>query len=63
MYAGDEGQTDIVNGQKSGYHNFSAIVEEMKEVEIIEFGIGDIIRSGFARSYIIAKQNVGVKNN
>ena len=62
MYAGDEGQTDIVNGQKSGYHNFSAIVEEMKEVEIIEFGIGDIIRSGFARSYIIAKQNVGVKN-
>ena len=61
MWAGDEGQTDITNGDKNGYHNFSAIVDDMDEVEVIEFGIGDIIRSGFARSYIIAKRNHGLR--
>ena len=61
MWAGDEGQTDITNGDRNGYHNFSAIVDEMDEVETIEFGIGDIIRSGFARSYIIAKRNHGLR--
>lgn len=61
MFAGDEGQTDIKNGDRNGYHNFSAIVDDMDEVETIEFGIGDIIRSGFARSYIIAKRNHGLR--
>ena len=63
MFAGDEGQTDIKNGDRNGYHNFSAIVDDMDEVETIEFGIGDIIRSGFARSYIIAKRNHGLRAN
>ncbi len=63
MFAGDEGQTDITNGDRNGYHNFSAIVDDMDEVETIEFGIGDIIRSGFARSYIIAKRNHGLRAN
>ena len=61
MFAGDEGQTDIKNVDRNGYHNFSAIVDDMDEVETIEFGIGDIIRSGFARSYIIAKRNHGLR--
>ena len=61
MWAGDEGQADIRNGEKNGYYNFQGIVDEMEEVEVIEFGIGDIIRSGFARSYLIAKRNVGIR--
>ena len=61
MYAGDIGQSDIRNGDKNGVLNFQNIVEDMKEVTVVDFGIGDIIRSGFARSYIIAKQNTGVR--
>ena len=61
MWAGDEGQTDIRNGEKSGYYNFQGIVDDMEEVEVVEFGIGDIIRSGFARSYLIAKRNAGIR--
>ena len=60
-WAGDEGQTDIRNGEKSGYYNFQGIIDEIDECEVITFGIGDIIRSGFTRSYIIAKQNFGLR--
>ncbi len=61
MYAGDTTQSDIRNGEKNGAYNFQGIVDDMEEVEVIEFGIGDIIRSGFARSYLIAKRNAGIR--
>ena len=61
MYAGDEGQADIHERDKNGYYNFQGIVDEMEEVEVIQFGIGDIVRSGFARSYLIAKRNAGIR--
>jgi len=63
MFAGDMAQSDLRkhNGDRDGYHNFLAILEEMKEFEVIEFGIGDIIRSGLVRSYLIAKTNMGIK--
>ena len=64
-FAGDMAQSDLRkhNGDKNGYHNFQAILEEMKEFEVIEFGIGDIIRSGLVRSYLIAKTNMQVKDD
>ena len=46
------------NGDQEGYHNFQAILEEMEEFDVIEFDIGDIIRSGLVRSYLIAKTNI-----
>ena len=61
MYAGDTTQSDIRNCEKNGAYNFQGIVDDMEEVEVIEFGIGDIIRSGFARSYLIAKRNAGIR--
>ena len=61
MYAGDTTQSDIRNGEKNGAYNFQGIVDDMEEVEVIDFGIGDIIRSGFARSYLIAKRNAGIR--
>ena len=36
---------------------------EMEEFEIVEFGIGDIIRSGLVRSYLIAKTNMRIKDD
>lgn len=33
----------------------------MDECEVIKFGIGDILRSGLCRSYLIAKEQFGAK--
>jgi hypothetical protein len=33
----------------------------MDEVEVFEFGIGDIVRSGLVRSYLIQKDKMGIK--
>ena len=65
MFAGDMAQSDLRkhNGDRDGYHNFEVILNEMDEFEVIEFGIGDIIRSGLVRSYLIAKTNMGVKSD
>ena len=59
-FAGDMAQSDLrkTNGDREGYHNFQAILEEMEEFDVIEFDIGDIIRSGLVRSYLIAKTNI-----
>jgi phosphate starvation-inducible PhoH-like protein/PhoH-like ATPase len=36
-----------------------AILSTMDEVECVEFGLNDIVRSGFIKSYLIAKMQVG----
>ena len=63
-FAGDMAQSDLRkhNGDRDGYHNFQAILDEMEEFEIVEFGIGDIVRSGLVRSYLIAKTNMRIKD-
>ena len=48
------------NGDREGYHNFQAILEELEEFEVIEFDIGDIVRSGFVRNYLIQKTKLGI---
>ena len=65
MFAGDTAQSDLRkhNGDREGYHNFEVILEEMDEFEVVEFGIGDIIRSGLVRSYLIAKTNMGIRSS
>ena len=64
MFSGDDAQTDLKknNGDRDGYRQFSNILEDMEEFSVITFGIGDIIRSGLVRSYLIAKQNMGVRD-
>ena len=64
-FAGDMAQSDLrkTNGDQDGYHNFQMILEEMDEFEVVEFGIGDIIRSGLVRSYLIAKTNMRIKDH
>lgn len=63
MFCGDDAQTDLKknNGDRDGYRQFANILEDMKEFSVVEFGIGDIIRSGLVRSYLIAKTNMGVR--
>jgi predicted ribonuclease YlaK len=63
-FAGDMSQSDLRkhNGDQDGYQNFQVILGEMEEFVVVEFGIGDIVRSGLVRSYLIAKTNMRIKD-
>jgi len=61
IFCGDFDQTDLVKqNEKNGLHDFLRILEEMEEFHCCEFTIGDIVRSGFVRSYLINKIKLGI---
>jgi predicted ribonuclease YlaK len=61
MFCGDFDQTDLHRtNEKNGLHDFLRILEEMDEFNCTEFTIGDIVRSGFVRSYLINKIKLGI---
>ena len=41
-------------------HDFLRILEDMDEFNCTEFTIGDIVRSGFVRNYLINKTKMGI---
>ena len=62
IFSGDFFQTDLnKNADKDGMAHFMDILTEMEEVSSIEFNIGDIVRSGLVRSYLIAKTKKGIE--
>ena len=61
MFCGDFMQTDLSKGnERNGLHDFLRILEEMEEFNCLEFNIGDIVRSGFVRNYLIQKTKLGM---
>jgi phosphate starvation-inducible PhoH-like protein/PhoH-like ATPase len=61
VFCGDFGQTDLTRtNEKNGLMNFLQILQEMKEFNCVEFDIGDIVRSGFVRNYLIQKTKLGM---
>ena len=61
LFCGDFEQTDLQKtNEKNGLHNFLRILQEMEEFNCTEFTIGDIVRSGFVRSYLINKIKLGM---
>ena len=61
VFCGDFFQTDLIKtGDKNGLHDFLRILEEMKDFNCTEFNIGDIVRSGFVRDYLIQKTKLGI---
>ena len=61
IFCGDFDQTDLVKqNERNGLHDFLRILEEMEEFSCTEFTIGDIVRSGFVRSYLINKIKLGI---
>lgn len=56
MFCGDATQSDLVKtNEKNGIIDFMKILRVMPSVDIIEFGVADIVRSGFVKEYIVAK--------
>ena len=61
MFCGDFDQSDLSKErEREGLGNFMKIINEMKEFHLCEFDIGDIVRSGLVRSYIVQKYNTGL---
>ena len=61
VFCGDFFQTDLLKtGDKNGLLDFLRILEEMKDFNFTEFNIGDIVRSGFVRDYLIQKTKLGI---
>ena len=61
IFCGDFMQTDLTKmGERNGLHDFLRILEEMKQFNWVEFDIGDIVRSGFVRDYLIQKTKLGI---
>jgi len=56
MFCGDATQSDLVKtNEKNGVIDFMKILRIMPSVDIIEFGVEDIVRSGFVKEYLLAK--------
>jgi len=61
IFCGDFFQTDLQkNSEKEGLQVFMNILSPMDEFQLIEYTIGDIVRSGLVRSYLISKIKQGV---
>ena len=56
MFCGDATQTDLIKqNERNGIHDFMRILRVMPSVNIIEFGVEDIVRSGLCKEYLLAK--------
>jgi predicted ribonuclease YlaK len=61
MFCGDATQSDLVkSNEKNGIVDFMKILRIMPSIDIIEFGVDDIVRSGFVKEYILAKMEIGL---
>ena len=60
IFSGDYTQSDLVKAnERTGVLDFMKITQAMSSFTCTEFGINDIVRSGFIRDYLIAKHEMG----
>lgn len=61
IFCGDFFQSDLSKqSEREGMQKFMFILDKMEEFENIEFTVGDIVRSGFVRNYLINKIKLGI---
>lgn len=61
ILCGDCKQNDLnMKKEKSGFGDAMKILERLYDVSHIEFGIDDVVRSGFVKSYIIQKEKLSL---
>jgi phosphate starvation-inducible protein PhoH len=60
MFCGDATQSDLVKtNERNGISDFMNVLRKMDSIDIVEFGVDDIVRSGLVKEYIIAKMEAG----
>ena len=61
MFCGDATQSDLIKqNERNGIIDFMRILRIMSSVDVIEFGVEDIVRSGLVKEYILAKLEIGL---
>jgi phosphate starvation-inducible protein PhoH len=61
MFCGDATQSDLIKtSERNGIINFMKILRTMPSVDIIEFGIDDVIRSGLVKEFLMAQYALGL---
>ena len=61
MFCGDATQSDLIKqNERNGIIDFMQILRLMSSVDVIEFGVEDIVRSGLVKEYILAKLESGL---
>ena len=61
MFCGDATQTDLVKqNERTGISDFMQILRLMPSVDIVEFGVQDIVRSGLCKEYLLSKLELGL---
>ncbi len=61
MFCGDATQSDLIKqNERNGIIDFMQILRLMSSVDVIEFGVEDIVRSGLVKEYILAKLEIGL---
>ena len=61
MFCGDATQSDLVKtNERNGIIDFMKILRLMPSVDVIEFGVEDIVRSGLVKEYILAKMELNL---
>ena len=61
MFCGDATQSDLTKtNERNGIMDFMRIIRLMPSIDIIEFGVEDIVRSGLVKEYILAKMETGL---
>ena len=61
MFCGDATQSDLVKtNEKNGIIDFMQILRLMESMQVVEFGVEDIVRSGLVKEYILAKMELSL---
>ena len=61
MFCGDATQSDLIKDkERNGIADFMQVLRIMSSVDVVEFGIDDIVRSGLVKEYLLAKLEMGI---
>ena len=61
MFCGDATQTDLIKtNERNGIIDFMRVLRLMPSMELVEFGVDDIVRSGLVKKYILAKMELNL---
>ena len=61
MFCGDATQSDLTKtNERNGIMDFMRVIRLMPSLDIIEFGVEDIVRSGLVKEYLLAKLETGL---
>ena len=62
IFCGDTKQDDLQQSRNradiTGLHDFIKVLSAIPSFDIVKFGVGDIVRSGLVKEYIIAKEKL-----